>query len=142
MLKTLLLFSFTNNIVHIYWVKCGRLIVYLQCGMVKSIYLAYPLPSLRIMFMLGCMKFAFLVILRYVIPCWFLWSSCYAYSFVSSDSVAECLCGKYKVLSLVFSSEKKNQLMKYVCLLLEFPIFFHWSLGHIKVFILLCGFLL
>lgn len=108
MLKTLLLFSFTNNIVHIYWVKCGRLIVYIQCGMVKSIYLAYPLPSLRIMFMLGCMKFAFLVILRYIIPCWFLWSSCYAYSFVSSDSVAECLCGKYKVLSLVFSSEKKK----------------------------------
>lgn len=29
MLKTLLLFSLENNIVHIYWVKCGGLILYI-----------------------------------------------------------------------------------------------------------------
>lgn len=115
MLKTLLLISFTNNIVHIYWVKCSELILYIQHGMVKSVYLAYPLPSLPIMFMLGCVKFAFLVILRYIIPCWFLWSSCYAYSLVSSDSVAKCLCGKYKVLSLVMSSEKKKKSVDQIC---------------------------
>lgn len=67
MLKTLLLFSFENNIVHIYWVKWSGLILYIQHGMVKSVYLTYPLPSLPIMFMLGCVKFAFLVILRYII---------------------------------------------------------------------------
>lgn len=37
MLKTLILFSFENNIVHIYWVKCGELILYIQHGMVKSV---------------------------------------------------------------------------------------------------------